>query len=144
MEPKEKFKEYVNGDLTIVWKPAKCIHAAVCVDTLPQVYDPNGKPWIKADNASIDALKAQIGKCPSGALSYRMAGESDNSIDAVSDATEVEVIKNGPMIVKGTVSIALPDGNKMEKERSTAFCRCGASADKPFCDGTHKKVGFEG
>lgn len=144
MEAKEKIKEYVNGDLTVVWKPAKCIHAAVCVNTLPQVYDPNAKPWIKPENASIDELKAQIGKCPSGALSYRMAGETNSGVDAASDAIPVEVIKNGPVIVKGTVSIALPDGSIMKKERSSAFCRCGASANKPFCDGTHKKVGFEG
>ncbi|MDH3698498.1 MAG: (4Fe-4S)-binding protein [Flavobacteriaceae bacterium] len=144
MEAKEKIKEYVNGDLTVVWKPAKCIHAAVCVETLPQVYDPNAKPWIKPENASIDELKAQIGKCPSGALSYRMAGATNLGVDAISDAIPVEVIKNGPVIVKGSVSIVLPDGSMMKKERSTAFCRCGASANKPFCDGTHKKVGFEG
>jgi len=144
MDPKEKSKEYVNGDLTVIWKPGKCIHAAVCVKTLPEVYDPNAKPWIKAENASIDALKAQIEQCPSGALTYKMAGHSDSAEDVVSEATSVELIKNGPMMVKGTVSIAFPDGSKMEKERSTAFCRCGASENKPFCDGAHKKVGFEG
>jgi len=144
MDPKEKSKEYVNGDLTVIWKPGKCIHAAVCVKTLPEVYDPNAKPWIKAENASIDALKAQIEQCPSGALTYKMAGHSDSAGDVVSEATSVELIKNGPMMVKGTVSIAFPDGSKMEKERSTAFCRCGASENKPFCDGAHKKVGFEG
>jgi len=144
MEAKEKIKEYVNGDLTVVWKPGKCIHAAVCVNTLPEVYDPNAKPWIKAENASIDALKSQIEKCPSGALTYKMAGDSDSAGDVVSEATSVELIKNGPMMVKGAVSIAYPDGTKVERERATAFCRCGSSANKPFCDGAHKKVGFEG
>ncbi len=41
---KEIVKEYAKGDLTILWKPKKCIHAATCVKTLPKVYDPNGKP----------------------------------------------------------------------------------------------------
>lgn len=63
-------KEYSNGDLTIVWKPQKCIRAGICVKTLPKVYNPNAKPWIAIENASSEALKAQVSKCPSGALTY--------------------------------------------------------------------------
>lgn len=69
---KEIVKEYSNGELTVLWKPAKCIHAAECVKSLPEVYNPAEKPWIKAENASTQALKDQIAKCPSGALSYRL------------------------------------------------------------------------
>ena len=69
---KDIVKEYSNGELTVVWKPAKCIHAAECVKALPEVYNPKEKPWIKAENASTQALKDQIAKCPSGALSYRL------------------------------------------------------------------------
>ncbi len=65
-------KEYTNGELTIVWKPGKCIHAGVCVKTLPEVYHPNKKPWIQPDNATTESLKKQINQCPSGALSYYM------------------------------------------------------------------------
>ncbi|MEZ4809786.1 MAG: (4Fe-4S)-binding protein [Allomuricauda sp.] len=64
-------KEYKKGDLTIVWKPEKCIHSGVCVKTLPAVYRPKEKPWIKPENASVEALKAQINACPSGALGYK-------------------------------------------------------------------------
>ncbi len=67
---KEIKKEYTNGELTIVWQPKKCIHAAECVKALPNVYNPNEKPWLKIENASTKELKAQIMKCPSGALSY--------------------------------------------------------------------------
>ena len=67
---KEIVKEYSNGELTVVWKPQKCIHAGECVKALPEVYNPKEKPWIKAENASTQALKDQIAKCPSGALSY--------------------------------------------------------------------------
>ncbi len=63
-------KEYSNGELTIVWQPEKCIHAGVCVKTLPEVYNPKEKPWIKQENASSEALVRQIDACPSGALSY--------------------------------------------------------------------------
>ena len=72
MENKEIKKEYSNGDLTIVWKPRKCIHSGVCVRSLPEVYKPKSKPWISMENATSEALKSQIPSCPSGALTYYM------------------------------------------------------------------------
>lgn len=63
-------KEYSNDDLTIVWESGKCIHAAECVKSLPQVYRPKEKPWIRIENATTEELKTQIHKCPNGALSY--------------------------------------------------------------------------
>lgn len=64
-------KEYSKDNLTVIWKPKKCIHSGVCVKMLPNVYDPKAKPWISPENASAEALKGQIHNCPSGALSYR-------------------------------------------------------------------------
>ncbi|WP_109853306.1 (4Fe-4S)-binding protein [Aquimarina sp. AU58] len=63
-------KEYTNGEITVVWKPGKCTHAGVCVKTLPKVYQPKEKPWIRPEMATSEALKDQIGKCPSGALTF--------------------------------------------------------------------------
>ncbi|RZS93851.1 (4Fe-4S)-binding protein [Aquimarina brevivitae] len=65
-------KEYQNGDLTVVWKPGKCIHSGICVKTLPKVYHPKEKPWIKPENATKQQLIDQIDTCPSGALSYEL------------------------------------------------------------------------
>lgn len=66
----EAVKTYTNGEITIVWEPGKCTHSGMCVKTLPQVYNPQAKPWIKIENATTDQLKEQLSKCPSGALSY--------------------------------------------------------------------------
>jgi predicted GNAT family acetyltransferase/uncharacterized Fe-S cluster protein YjdI len=63
-------KEYSNGELTIVWESGKCIHSGVCVKTLPEVYNPKEKPWIKQHNAKSEQLVRQIDACPSKALSY--------------------------------------------------------------------------
>lgn len=64
-------KEYTaNNDITILWTASKCTHAAICVKTLPKVYNPKVKPWIKPEMAGVEELKNQIDKCPSGALSY--------------------------------------------------------------------------
>lgn len=62
-------KHYSNGELSIVWKPSLCIHAAACFVGLPQVFDPGRKPWIDPMAASSDALRKQVAACPSGALS---------------------------------------------------------------------------
>ena len=66
-----KTKEYTNGEITINWTPEKCIHAGVCVKTLPKVYHPKSQPWIQPENATTAELIDQVGKCPSGALSIK-------------------------------------------------------------------------
>jgi len=142
MSEREIIKEYINGDLTVIWKPKKCIHAAVCVEKLPDVYNPNEKPWIKAENASIADLKNQIQACPSGALTYKMANKSN--VEEAPLETKIEVLKDGPLLVYGTLKIKNSDGNNDIKNKTTAFCRCGASANKPYCDGAHIKEGFKG
>ncbi|MBT8238279.1 MAG: (4Fe-4S)-binding protein [Croceitalea sp.] len=142
---KEIIKEYTNGELTVVWKPKLCIHSEVCVKTLPNVYHPAEKPWIQPEHAPTNELKAQIDKCPSGALSHYMKGEKNNAKSS-SDAnmTKIDVAKNGPLLVHGNIEIAHADGSTETKKRTTAFCRCGASSNKPFCDGTHNKIEFKG
>lgn len=64
-------KEYTNGEITVVWKPLKCTHSGVCVRTLPEVYQPKRKPWVKLENASTQEIISQVQKCPSGALSLK-------------------------------------------------------------------------
>lgn len=142
MSEREIIKEYANGDLTVVWKPKKCIHAAICVHTLPKVYDPNKKPWIEPENASIDELKSQINKCPSGALSYYMKEGTNNSKEEMS-TTKVEVMAGGPLLVYGELEVKDAAGKIETKNKTTAFCRCGASTKKPYCDGTHNKIDFK-
>lgn len=68
-------KEFKKGDFRVVWRPEKCIYSGICVKALPEVYDPDTRPWIRPENASVEALKSQIDQCPSGALSYYTVGE---------------------------------------------------------------------
>lgn len=64
-------KEYTNGEITILWKPEKCIHSGICAKTLPKVYTPKERPWIKPENATTKEIIEQVAKCPSGALSIK-------------------------------------------------------------------------
>ena len=54
----------------------------------------------------------------------------------------IKPIRHGPYIVKGTVKLVDHLGNEYEVTEAFALCRCGASSKKPFCDGTHARIGF--
>lgn len=54
----------------------------------------------------------------------------------------IQIIKDGPIIVSGDFEVLDASGNKIDCGDKSALCRCGASSNKPFCDGTHKKTGF--
>ncbi len=55
----------------------------------------------------------------------------------------IDIIKNGPLIVKGEVELRDSEGNRYPAQTRMALCRCGASTEKPFCDGTHSNIGFQ-
>lgn len=61
----------------------------------------------------------------------------------MSENAEIKVSDNGPLRVKGDVQLVDAEGNVFETKKAFSLCRCGQSSNKPFCDGTHKKVGFE-
>lgn len=142
MEKKEIIKEYSNEDITVVWKPRSCIHSKKCWKELLQVFDPRKKPWVNMEGATTAEIKTQIEACPSGALSYRSNKADDQ--EAVHLETKIEALENGPLLVYGTLNITNSDGSTDKRNKTTAFCRCGASQNKPYCDGAHVQAGFEG
>ena len=136
-----KQKEYSNEEITVVWKPAVCIHSKKCWKELGEVFQPKERPWVKMDGASTAEIKAQVDKCPSGALSWYQNGDPDKGIPQ--NAGEVTIVPNGPIRIFGTLNIRHSDGTEETRERVTALCRCGLSANKPFCDGTHKRANWK-
>jgi len=60
----------------------------------------------------------------------------------MADTPKIEERENGPLMVSGVTSMSGPDG-AIETKPVMALCRCGASKNKPFCDGTHRETGFE-
>ena len=137
---KEIVKKYTNGEVTVVWQPSKCIHSTNCFRGLPEVFDPNKRPWVNIQGANTDRVISQVKDCPSGALSFFMNGEESHQPEQ--HQTIIEVLANGPLIVQGTVKVRHKDGTESVAENKTAFCRCGGSENKPFCDGAHQKNGF--
>ena len=137
-----KIKEYSNGEITVVWEAEKCIHSGICAKGLPAVFRPGLRPWIKMDTAKTEAIKNQVKQCPSGALRYYMNAEDDKTSEILE--TKVEVLENGPLLVYGTLKVVAKDGSSEIKNKTTAFCRCGKSNNKPYCDGAHIKAEFKG
>jgi uncharacterized Fe-S cluster protein YjdI len=140
-------KRYSNGEITVVWKPALCAHSTKCFQGLPAVFDPRERPWVRITAASTDAIVRQVDACPSGALSWvrdaAAAAPPASGAPAVS-AVQIVARPNGPLVVHGVLAVTLPDGTVVERPKVASFCRCGQSASKPFCDGSHARVGFVG
>ncbi|MFD0989698.1 CDGSH iron-sulfur domain-containing protein [Mariniflexile jejuense] len=118
------------------------MHSAICAKGLPQVFQPRERPWIKIDAAKTDAIIETVKKCPSGVLSFYMNNEKDKTAEVLE--TKVEVLQNDPLLVYGTLHVTHKDGRKEIKNKTTTFCRCGTSNNKPYCDGTHTKEQFMG
>lgn len=137
---KNIIKKYSNDEVTVVWQPDKCIHSAICIRGLPNVFDNQKRPWVNIQGATSERIIEQVKQCPSGALSYFMNGEENVAVE--NSQTVVEVMPNGPLLIRGTVNVKGKDGNEIVKDKATAFCRCGSSANKPYCDGSHIAARF--
>ncbi len=115
-----------------------CSHAGFCTEGLPKVFKMGVEPWIDPDAEPFEKIIETIKKCPSGALSYSIDGKL---YDNFSDRAEIQVTKDGPYFVKG--SIELEDEDHPDSEEHFALCRCGKSKNKPFCDGQHWYENFK-
>jgi uncharacterized Fe-S cluster protein YjdI len=136
-------KRYSNGDITVVWKPHKCIHSAICFNGLRAVFNPIEKPWVKINGADSEIIINQVKQCPSGALSYVVNAEAKKQTQ-IRTSRKVEVLPNGPLVVYGNLLVTDALGNETQLTEKKSFCRCGASQNKPFCDGSHTRIGFKG
>lgn len=136
-------KTYTNGEITVVWKPNVCIHSKLCWTHLVEVFNPRKRPWVDIAGASSEQIMAQIDQCPSKALSY-FRNEEPLEPTAIEAESIVEPLPNGPLLVYGNLRVKDANGHETQKNKVTAFCRCGSSSNKPYCDGTHVTIGFIG
>jgi CDGSH-type Zn-finger protein/uncharacterized Fe-S cluster protein YjdI len=131
---------YANDAIEVHWEPKLCIHTQNCVRRLGQVFDSAKRPWVDVDAADSDAIAETVLTCPTGALHFRRLDGGPQE-EAPPEPT-VEPRTNGPLFVRGRVRIVDEAGNLIREDTRLALCRCGASANKPFCDGSHRRIGF--
>jgi uncharacterized Fe-S cluster protein YjdI len=144
-----KPRKYTNGEITVYWRPAECIHATYCYSELIEVFNPRKRPWINMQGASTEEIIKIVNKCPTNALTYKWNKDiekEDGMAKASSEyeqKTEIKIMEDGPLIIKGNFKIIGTDGKEMKQMKVASICRCGQSGNKPFCDGTHKKTGVK-
>jgi uncharacterized Fe-S cluster protein YjdI len=131
---------YTGEAIEVQWEPRLCIHIRNCVRGLPQVFDAEARPWVRVDAADADAIAAAVESCPTGALHYRRL--DGGPPEQPQEPPTVEPRPNGPLFVRGHVRIVVADGEVVRDDTRVALCRCGGSENKPFCDGTHRRIGF--
>jgi uncharacterized Fe-S cluster protein YjdI len=132
---------YAGRGIEVHWEPRLCIHTRNCVRNLGVVFDPERRPWIDADAADADAVAAAVTTCPTGALHF-VRTDGGPQEDAAEELT-VTPMRNGPLFLRGRVRIEDADGRVIREDTRVALCRCGASGNKPFCDGSHNRIGFD-
>ena len=115
-----------------------CVHAGFCGNRVTNIW----KQVVDTDDSLVRlAVINEVEKCPSGAITYRFEGsEADNEADY---PTEIAAITDGPLWVTGAIAVTTSDGTQLEARTRVTLCRCGASANKPLCDGSHKELGFK-
>jgi uncharacterized Fe-S cluster protein YjdI len=136
--PNAAVREYATKEIVVEWRSRLCYHSGNCTSGLPKVFDRDRRPWIDPTQASADEIETAVDRCPSGALRARRL---DGKARPAQTSVEITPELNGPLLVRGPIQVVQPDGTTETVPRA-AFCRCGQSGNKPFCDGTHREVGF--
>ncbi len=153
-------RQYTNDEITVFWKPSKCIHATTCFRELIEVFNPGKRPWVNINAAPSRRIIEVVNKCPTQALEWKhnkdmseeeLKGNTYSSEEITPETlstqeclkpAKVTIMKDGPIVVEGEFKVIGADGSELKSMVMTSFCRCGASRSMPFCDGTHRKIGF--
>jgi CDGSH-type Zn-finger protein len=131
--------DYQGEEVTIHDNRQVCAHVEFCVEDLPDVFDRESAPWIDPDGASSEEIAELVKRCPSGALSVTIGDRERRDHDR---PPKVSAQSDGPYFVEGWVEVEdSPRGEGVSEEHCT-LCRCGASRNKPFCDGKHWRTDF--
>jgi len=126
-----------SDDIEISFDLQRCIHSRSCVLNAPTVFLANVKgPWLHPETTSAEHLAHVAQSCPSGAITYRRLDEGPE--EAAPQVNTIQLRQNGPYAFHATLNI-----DEQEPMYRATLCRCGQSKNKPFCDNSHIKAGFE-
>ena len=139
MSEKEVF-DYPGREIDVQWDGRLCIHIAECGNAQGDLFVGGRDPWCLPDCCSKAETREVVERCPSGALSYRDKAGAPESAPAENTVT---LAYNGPLFAHGDLAIEGAPEDMPGLRFRAALCRCGQSANKPFCDNSHLKAGFE-
>ncbi|MBL8583775.1 MAG: CDGSH iron-sulfur domain-containing protein [Rhizobiaceae bacterium] len=129
-------RHFVEGEkIDVGFDGKRCIHSRNCVLGHPEVFVPNTPgEWIHPDAGTVESIAMVAANCPSGAITYRR--HDGGPQEAPPEVNLARLRENGPIAVNAEMRLA------DETVLRATLCRCGASQNKPFCDGSHNKSGF--
>jgi CDGSH-type Zn-finger protein len=133
----ERAFPYKGQGLTMFDERTLCTRAGYCGDRFANVW---AMIATKADHEVAERIRTMSKLCPSGRLVTEPDGAAE--VDELDYPPSVDVIADGPLWVRGRVPVVGADGTPYEVRNRVTLCRCGASRNKPFCDGAHKDIGF--
>ncbi|MGW7202592.1 (4Fe-4S)-binding protein [Streptomyces sp. NPDC054837] len=122
-------KAYKAPEITVTFESRRCLHAARCLNGLPEVFDVNARPWIRPDGAPADQLAEVVRRCPSGALRYELP---DGGSETPDRPTRITRTPDGQLVVRGDLSLDTQEGTRSETR--AVLCGCGTSQMQPYCD----------
>jgi CDGSH-type Zn-finger protein/truncated hemoglobin YjbI/uncharacterized Fe-S cluster protein YjdI len=126
-----------GAEIDIAFDSQLCIHSRFCVLQAPMVFKANTPgEWIFPDRMSGHALAAVARNCPSGAITYLAKDAVLDEVDP--PVNTIRLRQDGPYAVNARIVLPGAEGDI----RRRTLCRCGASKNKPYCDGTHASIGF--
>jgi CDGSH-type Zn-finger protein len=130
-------KTYSGVGVVLTDDRSICEHAGFCGDRFNNAW----RMMSETDDPDVrERLIGMVRHCPSGALEY---ADEEGADPIEPDLPQsVAVVRDGPLWVRGGVRVVGADGAAYETRNRVTLCRCGASTNKPFCDGTHKEIGF--
>ena len=134
-KPIDRYRPYEGKETTVEDNRTICAHAAFCIKDLPEVFKQKESPWVQPEGASAEEITTLTHKCPSGALTAVVNGERREESTGVGE--EVVIVEDGPYNVRGGVSLEVDGNLQPPVAERYALCRCGASKNKPYCDGSH-------
>jgi CDGSH-type Zn-finger protein/truncated hemoglobin YjbI len=143
----DKRETYEGQQIEIFDNRGICAHSGFCTDRLASVFHVGKEPFITPSGGRLDEIIQAVRACPSGALSYGIGGvEARDQVDQQRPAS-IEVSKDGPYRVTGSVRLVDETGNDIPRAEGSSrehfsLCRCGHSQNKPFCSGMHWYVKF--
>lgn len=136
-----KPRPYTSDAADVIFDTKRCIHAQECVNRLADVFDTDKRPWIQPEHASAEAIAAVVTMCPSGALHVERKDGGPQEI--ADDHATVRLVPDGPLYVRGRITLKNAAGEVLLADTRMALCRCGASRNKPLCDNSHIEAGFQ-
>ena len=139
----DKIDKYRGKHLTITDNRGLCAHAGICTSELSKVWRSGAEPWINPDGASVKEIINIIRRCPSGALGYIDDKGNVHTSLPRAGAPQIRIDRDGPYHLRGAVAFKDITPPRGASENHFALCRCGASKNKPFCDGSHWYAGFQ-